>query len=306
MSELKEKEGDVRLSYSSLKTLQSCEQKFWHHKINKTPKDSDYEEGDSLVVGKAFHQVLEKTKHAAVIGKDVEEAMMEHNVPQSYRGLIYAMAMQAMKLNKASGLLIVKCELEISHKDYVGYLDAIGKDEQGYWWIIDLKSAGVHDRKILPRLPLDLQLNIYSYFKDHIGGALGLDPEKFAGCKYRQITKSKAQQRDGETLENYIKRLITPAKEKYGDGFKAPVEVYDMTVPFSKMNPTMAWEIIQENLVRARELQNGGVPKKNYSACLDYFRPCEFFSQCHGVTFSEGHNNVKVHTIDTYNNGDVL
>jgi hypothetical protein len=306
MSELKEKKEDVRLSYSSLKTLQSCEQKFWHYKIGKTDKDPDHEESDALSVGKAFHQVLEKTKHKAVLGSDVEEALMEHNVPKINRCLVYAMAHQAMKLNIASGLEIVHCELEISHQDYVGYIDAIGKEPDGHWWIIDLKSASIHDRKILPRLPLDIQLNLYSYFKDHIAGVLGLDPEKFAGCKYRQITKSKAQQKDGETDEQFIKRLITPAKSRFSDDIKAPIEVYDMTVPYSKMNPKMAWDIIQENLIRAKQLQAGEAPKRNYAACLDYFRPCEYFSKCHGVTFSEGHNNVKVHTIETYNNGDVL
>lgn len=307
MSELKEKVGDVRLSYSSLKNLQTCEQKFWHSKINKTENDPDYEESDALGVGKAFHQTLEKTNHKAVNIKDVDEALMEHAVPQINRPMIIAMAMKAKELNEASGIDIVHCELELSHGDYVGYVDALGKEKDGGWWIIDLKSAGNYDPKLIPRLPLDLQLNLYAYFKDHIAGVLGLDPDKFRGCKYRQITKSKANKKAGESDAEFIKRLITPAPDRYNPGMvKAPVEARDFTIPYFTMNPSMAWEIIQENLIRARELQHGEAPKKNYNACMDFFKPCQYFSKCHGVTHTDGYNYVKVSTSQTYTSKDVL
>ena len=304
MSELKENLGDVRLSYSSLGTLQTCEQKFAHYKIYKTDKDPDYEESEALGIGKAFHQVLEVTNHKKVVNKHVDQALMDHGVKKHHKCLVIAMAMQAVALNEASGLEIVYCEFEISHGDYVGYIDAIGKDKFGNWWIIDLKSAGKYDAKILPRLPLDLQLNLYTYFKDHIGSALGLDPAKFAGCKYRQITKSKASQQDNESDAEYIKRLITP-KMSYGK-FQAPVEARDFTVPFFTMRPGMAWSIIQENLIRAREIQQGEAPKRNYKSCLDFFKPCEYFSQCHGHTFTDGSQFVKVNTTKSYIAKDVL
>lgn len=308
MSEIKEKPGDVRLSYSSLGVLQTCEQKYWHYKVNKTPNDSDFEESDALAIGKAFHQVLEKTNHREVINKDVDEALMEHAVPKINKLLIVAMAMKAVEINKASGLEVVHCELELSHGDYVGYIDAIGKDAFGNWWIIDIKSAGNYDQKILPRLPFDLQLNLYAYFKNHIAGALKLDPDKFAGCKYRQITKSKATQKKGETDAEYVQRLITLAPDRYNPSgpWKAPVEVRDFTIPAFTMNPRMAWEVIQENLIRAKELNAGESPKKNFKACMDFFKPCQYFSQCHKHTHTDGYNYVKVNTISSYTQGDVL
>lgn len=304
MSDKTEKPGDVRLSYSSLGTLQTCEQKFAHYKIYKTEKDPDYEESEALGIGKAFHQVLEMTKHREVKNEHVDQALMDHTVKKSHKLSVIAMGMQAVALNKASGLTIVHCELEISHGDYVGYIDAIGVDAYGNWWIIDLKSAGNYDDKLLPRLPLDLQLNLYAYFKDHIAGVLRLDPEKFAGCKYRQITKSKATQQEGESDAEFIKRLITP-RMSYGK-YQAPVEARDFTVPYFKMNPSLAWSVIQENLIRARELQQGEAPKKNFKACLDFFKPCEYFSKCHGYTHTDGYNNVKVNTINSYTLKDVL
>jgi hypothetical protein len=298
VSEIKEREDDVRLSYSSLGTLQTCEQKFAHRKVYKTPVDADYEESEAFGIGKAFHQVLEMTNHTEVKNEYVDQALMDNNVKKIHKPLVIALAMQGVAINKASGLKIIKCELEISHKDYVGFIDAIGVDIFGFWWIVDLKSAGQYDEKILPRLPLDLQLNLYAYFKDHIAGALKLDPDKFAGCRYRQITKSKAERGNNETDAEFIKRLITP-RMSYGK-FRAPVEARDITIPAFKMKPAMAWEIIQENLGRAREIQQGEAPKKNFKACLDFFKPCEYFSQCHGHLFTEGSRYVKVHTINSY------
>lgn len=317
MSEIKEKSGDVRLSYSSLGTLQTCEQKFAHYKIYKTPNDPDYEESDALAIGKAFHQVLEKTNHKAVHNKDVDEALMDHNVPKINKNIIIAMAMKAVEINKASGLEVIMCEFEISHMDYVGYIDFIAVEGSRklseslfdkYWWMGDLKSAGNYDAKLIPRLPLDLQLNLYAYFVPEIARALGLDTAKFRGFKYRQVTKSKATQADNESDAEFIKRLITPAKDRYNPSgpWKAPVEVRDFTIPFFTMKPKMAWDIIQENLIRARELQQGEAPKRNFKACMDFFKPCQYFSQCHGTTHTDGYNYVKVSTINSYVEKDVL
>ena len=81
----------VRLSYSSMNTLLSCEQKFHNYKIAKLPEDPDYQKSDSLGLGSAFHQVLEKTLHLDYNDSLIMEAMAEHNVDPSEKELLTVM-----------------------------------------------------------------------------------------------------------------------------------------------------------------------------------------------------------------------
>src|SRR5437763_278847 len=103
----------VTLSYSSLKTAQTCEQKYAHYKVYSTPKDPDYVEGDFFGLGKAFHQVLEKTMHTTWNESLLIEAMCEHNVSGEERALLSVMLEKYCQYHSKSGLKVVKCELQI-------------------------------------------------------------------------------------------------------------------------------------------------------------------------------------------------
>lgn len=285
-----------KMSYSSQGTLQSCEMEFWHYKVAQTPHDSDYEESDAFGFGKAFHQVLEKSMHNAFHKEHLIEAMDEHKVHAADMGALMAMGKRYLKLHKLSGLKVFKVEFQIETKEYVGFIDMLMIDSQGFWWIGDLKTTSRFDEKnLLPRLAKDPQLNIYAFFAGDIARALDLDPEKFMGCRYRAITKPKIVQKGKETVEEYAERVA----EKH-------VEVYDIEVPKEVMNPLEAWESISESYSRSLQLQAGEVPRKNYKNCISYFKPCRYFSKCHGKTFSEAGNMVKIHTIDSFEGADSL
>lgn len=266
-----------------MKTVLTCQNKYWHAKVAATPKDADYEEGDALTFGKAFHQVLEKTLHNTYTESLIMEAMEEHKVGMEHLALIRAMLENYTQYHKKSGISIVKCELKLETPIFLGFIDAIGTSEQG-WWIIDLKTAGRHDPSVIPRLPMDMQLNLYSYFADEIAHHLELKGP-FLGCRYRQVIKSKAK---------------TPK------GLVDGCQVYDIEVPVSLMQPQFAWSQFLESHQMASELQNGVAPKRNYHACYDYFRPCEYFSQCHGDEFSKSSNKCKVHTLESLNGAELL
>lgn len=273
----------VRLSYSSQKTVLSCQTKYWHAKVAETPKDADYEESDALGLGKAFHQVLEKTHHCAYNEALIMEAMEDHKVGMEDKALLTVMLENYTNYHKKSGLVVVKCELKLETPIFLGFIDAIGQSEHG-WWIIDLKTASRHDETLLPRLPMDQQLNLYAHFAEEIANILGLKGP-FLGCRYRQVTKSKA---------------------KSMSGLKEGCKVYDIEIPASTMNPSLAWSEYLDSHQIALQLHSGVAPKKNFGACYDYFRPCEYFSQCHGDTFTNNKNKCKVHTMDSVTDADLL
>jgi hypothetical protein len=273
-----------RLSYSSMKTLQSCETKYWHYKIKGTPYDPDYTESDALGLGKAFHQVLENSMHS-LPDKGLAEAIVEHKVDSSDVELLTVMLKKYVQFRAASGYKIVYCELPLATSNYSGYIDYIAvKGDK--WYIGDLKTAGRHDENILSQLPLDPQLNLYAHFAPDIDIAVPEIKDKtFAGCLYTQVIKSKA----GTTK-----------------GLEAGVKVIEMIVPIESMNPELIWSLFNEVHDRSLELYSGEAPRKNLASCFNYYSPCQYFSQCHGSTFTDNKNKVKVTTLNTFADEDLL
>ena len=276
----------IKLSYSSMKTLQSCEQKYHHYKVTNTPNDPDYQESDALGLGKAFHAVLERTLHQDYNDMLILEAMTEFNVDSDEKDLLTMMLKKYVEFRKASGIKVIKCELPIATSMYTGFIDYIAV-QGNKWYIGDLKTTSRHDENILPQLPLDAQLNLYANFADDLYIAVpSLVGKEFAGCLYSQVVKSKAGTMSG--LEKGVK-------------------VVETVVPVESMNPELIWSLFNEVHTRATELHAGEAPRKNLSSCFNYFSPCPYFSQCHGKTFTENKTKVKVTTIETFNElGDLL
>jgi hypothetical protein len=266
-----------------MKTLLTCQRKYYHAKVANTPKDPDYEESDSLSLGKAFHYVLENSLHEYYNEALVMKAMNEFQVRQDEKELLMAMLDNYIKVHKLSGLKVMKCEIKIEAANFVGYIDFIAQGDNG-WWMGDNKTAARHDPNILPRLHRDAQLNLYAKFADRIGDLLKLEG-KFLGFRYRQSIKSKAK---------------TPK------GLKDGTPTYDIVIPVGLLEPDETWNNFLDAYDLAKEIHGGVVAKPNYNACFDYFRPCEFFSQCHGVCHSEGHNGIKVLTKESYEDADLL
>jgi len=275
----------IKLSYSSMKTLQSCEQKYSHYKILNTPNDPDYTESDALGLGKAFHQVLERTLHQDYNEALIIEAMTEHKVDPSEKELLTVMLKKYVEYRKASGIKVIKCELPLGTSSYLGFIDYIAI-QGNKWYIGDLKTAGRHDENILSQLPLDPQLNLYAYFAEDLYIAVpSLEGKQFAGCLYTQTIKSKAST---------------------SSGLDKGVKVIETLVPAESMNPKLVWSLFNEVHNRAVELHNGEAPRKNLSSCFNYFSPCPYFSQCHGKTFTDNKTKVKVTTIESFKEMDLL
>lgn len=277
----------VKLSYSSMKLIQSCEQRYSHYKVFNTPKDSDYSESDALGTGKAYHEVLEKTLHSDWSEKLLSEAMANNNVDSSDADLLRVMLTKYIAFRKASGLKVVKCELGIETSEYIGFIDGIAiNPSTKEWWLIDLKTAARHDPNLIPQLSKDMQVGLYSHFVPDIENLVPqLEGYNFAGFKYNQAIKSKA----------------TTMK-----GLESGVKILEITIPKELIVEGEAWRQFSEIHDRALELNRGEAPRKNLSSCFSYYSSCPYFSKCHGANFTEGHKKITVDTIDTVSDKDFL
>jgi hypothetical protein len=280
---------DTRLSYSSSTLLKNCSQKYHHYKVAGLAKDPDSEQNEEAFnVGKAFHFILETNLHGDLdmdLGKLLSDACKAYEVEHA-KGMLNAMVLRYMKLHKASGLKVVKCELALENEIFLGFVDVILLDpSNGEWWIGDLKTASRVAPTTLARLPRDTQLNLYSFFADDVAKLLDLDREKFAGSRYRVTTKSVLKQRRDESYRDHV---IRTAKN---------IKSYDVPIPVRIMNPQAAWDDHEEMHKWSMDLREGRAqPKKNMSYCDSFFKPCPYWSACYGKTFTECGSNLKMLT----------
>jgi len=284
----KKLEADTRLSYSSASLLTQCSMKYWHRKVNNTPVDSDIEQDtEAFRIGKAFHDVLERTMHTSSgLETALAIAVKQHEV-EYFEGMIHAMLLRYLQVHGKSGLTAVKCELGLSNDQFIGFIDVILKDDEGNWWIADLKTASRVTDTTFARLPRDRQLNLYASFAHEVAGVLDLDIEKFKGCRYRVTTKSNLKKKASESYEAHVKRTAKNVKS------------YDVIIPIEVMNPSEFYKVHMVQHEVTMKLRAGEIaPSKNFGACESYFKPCEYWSQCMGCTFSEGKAKAQMLTTD--------
>lgn len=281
---------DKRLSYSSANLLRNCEQKYHHYKVSKTVKDTDQERDDShFHIGTAFHYVLEMSMHKKPENIDMllEKCVQEIGLREEDIGLVHALVLQYLRLRKTDDFEAVVCEHKIDDKDVVGYIDLVEKRPNGDWCISDLKTAATFYENKIAELSRDRQLNLYGSYYKEIAKAYDLDPDKFIGCRYLVTSKSKARQQKKETYSQYVMRMVE----------KKLVRSYAIFIPKELMTFD---EVKSEHLSlydRSIELRNGEAPEKNFTYCMAYFRPCEWFSKCHGKEFSKIDPSIIVQAI---------
>lgn len=279
------------LSYSSANLLQNCTKKYFLHKIKKVDKDSDSEEDfDAFNIGKAFHKVLEDFKHERGPLKNKLTDVCKLFKVEHEQTKIHAMLLRYFDLHEKSGMKLVAAEFEIVTKTFIGYVDAILKDADGLWYICDLKTAARISDSLVARLKSDLQLNLYAGFMNHIAKQYSLNLALFAGCLYRVTTKSALRPSDKLDYDGDVRRHY------------ASVESYEVEIPREMLNPSEAEDKHSKLYSTALSLASGKVkPLENYSYCDSYFRPCEYWSQCHGKTYTECKSDLVLKSSNEYN-----
>jgi len=288
----------IRISYSSSNVFQGCQRKFYHQKVRKTEPDTDrIDDGKALRIGKAFHEVLELCKHSnSILSNSHYKKSFQNNEVDNptEQGLIVAMVRKYISLHERTNLKVVGIEIEIGDRiNYIGFIDVVLADVHGNWWIVDLKTAARLNTSLLSRLSRDPQLNIYSYFANEVAEKCKLDLEKFQGVRYRVTTKSSIKKNPKESFSGYVKRCSDR------------MESYDIAVPKDKLIPKKVYAHFMNLLKQMRNLENISeeeVPQ-NFTYCETYFKPCEYWSQCYGKTFTENAEQYEI--FDTDNIGDL-
>lgn len=271
---------DTRLSYSSSTLLKNCEQKYYHHKVNKTKIDEDAAKRDNshFALGSSYHYVLEMSMHTKPedIIKDLDYCVQEIGLKEEDRALTHAMVLSNLRLRKGSKLKVIGCEYSIKDPKVIGFIDAIEVNvETGEYYISDLKTAASFYDSKLADLPSDSQLNLYcSYYKE-IAEEYGLDPEKFMGSRYLVSTKSKAKQKKTETYNEFVIRLLD----------SSAVKSIFVTIPKELMRIEANKKEFMDMYDKSLKLREKTIePVKNFTFCNAFFKSCDFYSQCHGQT----------------------
>ena len=274
------------MSHSSCNLINSCERKYFYKKISQVAPDVEQEQRH-FILGKVFHLALENILHKQEEFSEeiLAEAAREEGLENpSDIAMIEAMIIKYLLLHSKSELDVVVCEIAVGDDDTIGYIDAIMKDKNGFWYITDLKTAGRFDDNLMARLMKDQQLNLYAYFIDQIAEKLDLELEKFAGCLYRVTTKATIKWNKRETRKEYIERVYDR------------IESYSIFIPKDILNPKAAYETVIKAQKRATVLSSSdeSEAKQCFNSCFDYFRPCDFFSQCYGYKHYEGQEKFPV------------
>ena len=185
--------GELRLSHSSSKLINSCQRKYAMKKIHKVDIDEDISVSTmALDVGKAFHYVLEETNHMKkhFTAELLKTACKDNNIHDDQtRIMIHAMLNKYYQLHEASGLEVVCIETEIEDEKVIGFIDVVYKDPYtDKFYICDMKTSASasFNHQLLAKLSRDPQLNLYSYFVPQICEKYGLKEENFQGVLYTE------------------------------------------------------------------------------------------------------------------------
>lgn len=267
---------EFRLSYSGSTTLLSCEQKFVYSRVNHFAQDPDAADSHALVFGSAFHWVCEQTMHIRTpeVPALTQEAVRIYELDKRDYHKLAACLTTYFRLHAASGLKAIACEVEVRDPGYyLGYVDAVMVAPDGGWWICDLKTTSQPMMTTFRKLASDPQLCLYASYKDKVASLVGLDPDLFQGCVYRTTTKPKLVPKDGETVREYLDRSNVTS-------FSIYVRKTDLQVAYTRAT-------FDRLFARAAALNAGAEPIRDFGACGDWNRPCEYWSRCHGTLFSE-------------------
>jgi hypothetical protein len=202
------------------------------------------------------------------------------------------MAKKYVVLHQRSGLQVVTCEIPVTDENIIGFVDAVMSDDKGYWWIVDLKTAARLNKSLQQRLANDPQLNLYSYYAPDIAEELGLDIDKFKGIRYRVTTKTNTKIRSNETVDEYALRVYNA------------IEAYDIAIEVGLLYPKHAYNQLME-IYEGVEIMQFMIEveiQQNFNYCEEYFRPCAYWSRCHGKVYSEAGAGIPLWDSETIPN----
>lgn len=277
------------LSYSSMSEIFTCEQKYAWRKVMQVSEDTDFEQArDALDVGTIFHKALENTSHSLKGFRysdlmeifeqgyeDKEGEIQSYSLDPEWHGpMIYAMLRRYKNMHEGAGLQVASVECELNYKeDFTGSTDLVLEEDNGYW-IADMKTSADPDRYIIAeKLKNDWQLNLYVHFYQKV-----MKPKKpILGARYRVVQK----------LAKATKRRSNESVKQFCDRAYGRIKAVEYIIPIEQMNPEAAYETFKKARAKQKALHKNSVPVRNLKNCMDFNRPCPYWSRCHGCEYSE-------------------
>lgn len=275
---------DGKLSYSSFSTFMSCKRKFAYYKIFNYARDLDNEDDAlNLRVGKAFHLLLEKSRHLQdpLNLEEVSEVCFDYELDEDMEAMVLAMLRSYRTLRAKTTLTPFAYEVEVNTPDFRGFIDVVYTDVDGGWWIGDMKTGASYSIFLNASLNLNWQLNLYAQHKEEVAALVGLDVKKFKGCVYTLVVKSRIKRKPNEDFDSYADRMTKS------------IVTYEIPIPKDELDPKEIWTQFKTALVQARSLAKMSdklclkTASPNYNACSSYYKPCEYWSRCYGKNYTE-------------------
>lgn len=270
------------LSYSSFTEYSACPRKYYLRKIKKVEIDSDADAStEAMDTGKYFHRVLEVTNHdlAGFTFKKCAEVGREFGIEdEDTVCLVFAMVSRYKVLHEKTNLKVLACEVVIDAPGFYGVIDLVLQDSEGLIWITDLKTAATFQQSTVQSVTSHTQLLLYSRHYDLIAHAAGVKDKPFGGVRLRTTTKSKLQRKPDESIQDYIARMAKGIKSN------------DVVVPASLLKNI---DSVYEQHQRANEIISKATIDDeknfppNFSSCMMFFRPCNYWQKCHGYLYTE-------------------
>lgn len=278
----------LALSNSGANTFNECEKKGFLQYIERAPKDPDYKDPRYFAFGSAFHHVLEwcNHDHKKFNAELVKSALLKEQLAWENEGAkIMAMLRSYFSMHlKSPQLELVGAEIWFENDLVRGKVDAIFRESvTGLWWISDIKTTG---QPLSPTKHVELindqQMNLYGVFCDLLAQKLGLDPECWAGIRYREIEKPRHKYKLGETFEQFHARVSE----------KGNPPAREIVLTKDQLNWDSVYANFLETVKRARQLQeafNAGqpvAPRQDFKQCKKWGTPCPYWSHCYGSLYT--------------------
>lgn len=271
-----------RFSNSAADVLQTCNYKYLLQYIKQVPIDEDAcEDTTALRIGSAHHACLEWSNHDATkfTMQMFDDACKEQELDQESAYIVMAMVQSYFPVREKSKLKVIACEVEVGNEWFVGYIDMVLSDCNGWWYIGDLKTASSVKETLFAKLAANKQLNLYAHFADQVAEKLKLDPKMFAGVRYNVCVKPSIVIKAGESALAYGNRVHS--------------NVYEVFIPASLLHPEATFKEIETMYKVAHSLTEENACR-NRESCLDFFRPCNFWQHCHPAMYTKCMELVKI------------
>jgi hypothetical protein len=297
----------LNVSYSCASTFQECEYKGCLRYFLKAPKDIDYVEPDYFKIGNAFHKVLEITKHCpnAFSSINFKGIVKDYGLDEiEDGGKIMAMLRVYWAFHSQIPLKVIACEHKFTTTISNGIIDAIMKEDgsssENYlkgdkdaWWIIDLKTTGKPEEALPSRLHRDPQMCLYAAVAPSFAEKYGLAPEKFAGIRYREVSKPLQRYKAGEEFSSWTTRCQASFRE---------IVVLKEDMSLKESFDCFARVVDRIHEIESQLADTGKIlALKNPKACLNFGKSCEYFSVCNNATFTSNLQNSKVIRLENGN-----